>query len=138
MGYKDTFTSPHVSREDEPPAIGITYLQSKYGLKNFFKKCKKSTACVDVFEEFIDNFRNLKDIDTALAKYSGAVSKSKDADSQKILDVIRKKHNIDTSDMIHVHCKPGGKGAFVLHGFRIRNRFEIVWIDPDHAVHKVD
>ena len=45
-------------------------------------------------------------------------------------------YNIETSDMFHLHCDRDGKGKFVLHGFRINNCFEIVWIDPNHEFYK--
>lgn len=42
---------------------------------------------------------------------------------------------VDCDELIHIHCKKGGKGKFVLHGFVHDNIFEIVLIDPCHDLH---
>ena len=61
--------------------------------------------------------------------------KNTDKKSKNKLDEIKKNYGIDTSDMFHLHCGLHGKGKFVLHGFFLRNCFEIVWLDTKHEVH---
>ena len=63
--------------------------------------------------------------------------KNADTESVRKMREIEKKYNIETANMVHIHCCGGGGGQMVLHGFVLHNCFEIVWIDTDHEKHKV-
>ena len=62
--------------------------------------------------------------------------KNVDDKSVAMMRKIQRDYNVETTSMIHIHCHLHGKGEFVLHGFVIRNCFEIVWFDPSHELHK--
>lgn len=123
----------------EKPVVSITYLCSnKYCLKHLAKVHMKRRGTRNVFQElydFIKGFRQFEDVNSACKYYMGASPKNKDCEISEELKRIESECNIDTSSPCHLHCKPHGKSEFVLHGFVVANRFEIVFIDPEHELH---
>ena len=78
-----------------------------------------------------------KSISDVVTKYCSSSSlKNRDDKSIRLLQKIKKEYDVDATDIVHLHCKPGGSGKFVLHGFILRNVFEIVIIDPNHEILK--
>lgn len=120
------------------PIIGLTYLDNSFNLSHLFKKNKGNGQPVKVFEKFLNKARNystLTELINAHKPHNGY--KSSDGKSRSKMAEIQRKHNVDTTDMCHLHCCRDGNGKFVIHGFRINNCFEIVWIDPEHEIHKL-
>lgn len=127
--------------EQKSPVIGITYLQAddnKYGLKAVFKKEKEQKgSAIKILNDFLVKAKQYETIDKLVSAHiSHKKAKNCDAKSISMMKKIQRDFNVETADMIHIHCKPGGKGEFVLHGFVIHNCFEIVWFDPKHEIHR--
>lgn len=124
------------------PSVSITYLDynGNYGIKNFHKTHYSQKGERDILKELGDflykarKFENINDLVINFTSPKG--SKNKDRASINKMIQIQKEFNIETSDMIHLHCCSGGTGKMVFHGFILGNCFEIVWIDPDHQLHK--
>lgn len=133
-------TKVDVPEDDKKPEISITYLEistGEYSLKSFYKKCKQNSDLYKDLSEFTERVKKYKNIQELLEKHCPKNGlKAKDKISHKKMEDIKRKYNVDTSDMCHIHLKPNGKGAFVIHGFILRNCFEVVWLDPEHSVHK--
>lgn len=133
--------SPKVPDNNIPPTISVTYLEAKgnYGIEKLACVHKKQRGTRDVikeFDDFLDKARKYKNIEELLSAHKPKIKmKNSDITSVKKMMALQKKYNIDTSDMIHIHCKGGGNGPFVIHGFRQSNNLEIVWLDPEHEVH---
>lgn len=130
------------AKSNEKPSVSITYLDYKgnYGIKNLHKCHHMQRGQRDILKELGDflvkarKFKNINDLVSNFASHNG--SKNKDDESIRKLRQIQKEHNIETSDMLHLHCCGGGNGQMVLHGFILGSCFEIVWIDPNHELHK--
>lgn len=126
--------------DDIKPEISITYLEistGDYSLKGLQKISQKAPDLYKDLSVFMDRVRKYKNIQELLDNHCPKNGlKAKDPKSQRKMSEIKKHYNVDTSDMCHIHLKPGGKGAFVLHGFILRNCFEVVWLDPQHKIHK--
>lgn len=123
------------------PVIGITYLQAnnkEYGLKAIVNKEKKhSQSAIKPLHDFLVKARQYKTIEELITNHiSHNRGKNCDKESKQMIGEIRRQYNVAAEEMIHIHCLRGGKGEFVLHGFVIENRFEIVWFDPDHKHYK--
>ncbi len=124
------------------PSVSITYLDynGNYGIKNFHKTHYSKKGERDILKEFGDflskarRFENINDLVNNFVSHKGA--KNKDKASLDKMRQIQKEFNIETSDMIHLHCCSGGTGKMVFHGFILGSCFEVVWIDPDHTLHK--
>lgn len=126
--------------DDIKPEISITYLEistGEYSLKGFYKISKKNPDVYKDLSDFMVRARKYKNIQELLDNHCPKNGlKAKDKTSQQKMKEIKKLYNVDTSDMCHIHLKPNGKGAFVLHGFILHNCFEVVWLDPEHKIHK--
>lgn len=119
--------------------IGITYLDTdKYGLKDLYRSARGKSKYIDDFNSFIIKAREMDDIGDVIKNFSSHIKgKNDDITSKKKIEDLNKKYNIEVDHLIHLHCFIGGKGEFVIHGFQVDNIFEIVWLDPEHKVHKV-
>ena len=132
----------HIEPDTDKPVIGITYLDitnNNYGFKGFHKTAQgiHDRNLYDEFGAFVRDAAKQKSISDVVTKYCSSFSlKNKDDKSIRLLQKIKKEYDVDATDIVHLHCKPGGSGKFVLHGFILRNVFEIVMIDPNHEVHK--
>ena len=124
------------------PSISITFMDvdRDFGLKYLVEKDKKhkgSRQILKEFDSFLRKARRYNSIEefmhtfTPKERLNNADQKSKDK-----MNEIQKLYNIETADMVHIHCCGNGGGEMVLHGFVINNCFEVVWIDPDHEMHK--
>ena len=121
------------------PCIGFTYLDvnTEFGLKGLFKQYKSQLGNRNLFKE-LDEFllaaRNYKNIEELITNHiSHNKAKSNDEKTRKKANSIKREYNIETCNIIHIHCKRGGNGEFVLHGFVIQNCFEVLFIDPMHS-----
>ena len=126
----------------EKPVVGITYLEieiGSYSLKELAGTARAQRGARNIYKEladFLEAARGCDSIQQLIGDFTSRNGlKNKDKASQKKMAHIQKMYHVDTTEMVHLHCKRNGKGAFVLHGFIIRNRFEIVWLDPLHKVH---
>lgn len=128
--------------DTKAPIISMTYMDmfGTYGLKEFSKIAKALNGQRNLYKE-IDGFlnkareyNNITDLISAHISHNGG--KNKDAASRKKAKEISERYNVEALDFIHLHCCSGGTGEFVFHGFVLKNRFEIVWIDPQHKLHK--
>lgn len=127
-------TLPQV--EDEKPSISITYLDNHHDFKHFFSIAKGNAEYIRVLQDFLKKARCYSNIDELISNHKPHHRiKNSDDKSVEKMKQIQSDFNIETRDMIHLHCCRGGSGSFVLHGFRIKNRFEIVWLDPTHDIH---
>lgn len=126
--------------KDRKPEISITYLEissGEYSLKGFYKKCKQKSELYKELLEFTERVKKYNNIQQLLDIHCPKNGlKSNNKNSRKKMNEIKRKYNVDTSDMHHIHLKPNGKGAFVIHGFVLYNCFEVVWIDPEHTIHE--
>lgn len=133
-------TEVNIPVDDKKPEISITYLEistGEYSLKNFYKKCKGNKNLYKDLSDFTEKVRKYKNIQELLDRHCPKNGlKANDRKSVQKMKDIKKTSNVDTSDMCHIHLKSNGNGAFVLHGFILHNCFEIVWIDPEHSLHK--
>lgn len=132
--------SVEIPEDKRKPAISITYLDittGNYSLKSFHKKCKNNTNLYKELADFIEKVKEYDNIQMLLDIHCPKNGlKTNEDRSRKKMNDIRKKYNVETSDMYHIHLKPNGKGAFVIHGFVLYNCFEVVWLDPEHEIHK--
>lgn len=139
-----TKVQPQVSKcttiipKSEPPIISITYLEkSKYDLEHLFKCNQGDKKYVKIFQDFLDKVKQYKSISELFRKHGSHINfKNLDSKSNEKAKKLRENYNLDVHELIHLHCCAGGTGEFVLHGFTISNRFEIVWIDPKHEIHQ--
>ena len=120
--------------------IGISYLQvnhSAFGLKRLAQAETEHHDAYDILERFLSEVNDLASLNDLLQQYgSHKYGKNTDKFSKAILSMMKEKYSgVDCSELMHIHCKRGGKGAFVLHGFTHDNCFEIVLFDPDHELH---
>lgn len=117
--------------------IGITYLDRKnYGFKDLFKVVKGERGYLDDLNSFILQARRLNDIGEFIQKFSSHnKQKNEDEQSKNKIKNLQEKYKLEVDHLIHLHCKGGGNGEFVIHGFQIDNAFEIVWFDPKHEIH---
>ena len=117
--------------------IGITYLDSdKYGIKELFKVAKGEKKYLDDLMGFIEKAREINDIGEVIATFvSHNRGTNDDKQSKKKVESLKTDYKIEVDHLIHLHCKIGGNGEFVIHGFQVDNIFEIVWLDPKHDVH---
>lgn len=118
--------------------IGITYLdETKYGFQHLFTAARGNKQYVQDLNDFISNARKLNDIGKFIEKFaSHKKAKNDDVLSSKKVQQLQNDYNLEVDHLIHLHCKAGGNGEFVIHGFQIDNAFEIVWLDPKHDVHE--
>lgn len=117
--------------------IGITYLDHKhYGLQHLFRVCRGNRQYLSDFEEFLYKAKQINNFDL-LIKTFGSHKKlcNEDKRSKDKVKNLQEEYNLEVDNLIHLHCKGGGSGEFVLHGFQIDNVFEIVWLDPTHDIH---
>ena len=135
-------TEPKIPKSDRP-VIGISFLQiddKNYGLEHLAKEHNKQKGNRDVFNElskFIKQSSKMGSIEEVINHFKPKHRiKNSDDKSVKMINKIGKEYNIETSDIIHLHTNGNGSGQFVLHGFRIYNVFEIVFIDPNHEMHR--
>lgn len=141
-GIVEPIYSVDESRVKQPtPVIGITYLQAddkKYGINALLKKEKaKNGLTIKTLQDFLVKVRHYKTIDELISNHISHIKgKNVDDKSVAMMRKIQRDYNVETTSMIHIHCHLHGKGEFVLHGFVIRNCFEIVWFDPSHELHK--
>lgn len=132
-------TDINIPEDNRKPEISITYLEissGEFSLKAFNKKCNKNSQFYEELAEFterVKKYNNIQDLLDVHCPKNGL--KAKDKNSHRKMEEIKRKYNVETSDMCHIHLKPNGKGAFVIHGFVLKNCFEIVWIDPEHRRH---
>lgn len=126
----------------ECPVIGLTYcdiLDKNYGFKNLHNAAKKRTD-IDFYSElkkFLDYASKSNSITEFISMFQSHNSgKNSDKISKQKVSELQENYGIEVGNLIHLHCKAGGKGSFVLHGFVLRNVFEIVWFDPEHKLHK--
>lgn len=119
--------------------ISITYLDdSNYNFEHIVKIGKGNHTLVKDLQRFISKAREYKSIDELIKNHKPHSSiKNKDSSSERKIKELRDKYNLEIDYMCHIHCKRNGNGQVVLHGFRIGNNFEIVWIDLEHNVHSV-
>ena len=117
--------------------IGITYLdRKKYGLKDLFAVAKGNRQCLDDFYQFLDSAREKNDIGEFITEFvSHNRANNQDALSKNKVKALQQDYQLEVDHLIHLHCKRGGKGKFVVHGFQIGDIFEIVWLDSEHNVH---
>ena len=134
---------PKIEEKPQKPVIGISFLQvtdNHFGLKELSKIAKKRTDrnVYKELETFINCASKMDCIEAVVERYhSKTALKNRDHKSEKMVAALKREYNIDATDLIHVHCQANGKGEFVLHGFISKNVFEVVWIDPEHTLHKV-
>ena len=123
--------------KEKRPIIGITYLdRNNYGLEDLYKNYRGDRNCINQLNDFLEKARNYTTITELVINHASHNKfKNKDGKSKKKLEQIRKEHNVETSDMCHMHCSRGGTGVFVLHGFFLNNCFEIVWLDAKHDLY---
>jgi hypothetical protein len=121
----------------ERPVIGVTYLnKNTYGIKNLFDASKGKGEYIVELYSFLEEARNCESISDLIATYASHNKiKNTDDKSMTMIDFLRKEYGVEADHFIHLHCKRGGKGTFVLHGFQYRNVFEIVFLDPKHQLH---
>lgn len=119
--------------------IGITYLDiSSYGLDDLFKICRGNRSYLKDLNDFIKSSREIDELGAFISKFiSRNGSNNKDDRSISKVAELNQQYNIEVDHLIHLHCKAGGKGEFVIHGFQIDNVFEIVWLDPKHEIHRL-
>ena len=117
--------------------IGITYLdKNKYGLKDLFDTARGNKQCLVEFQEFLVSARKENDIGVFISEFiSHNRANNRDDLSVKKIKQLQYDYNLEVEHLIHLHCKRGGNGEFVIHGFQIDNVFEIVWLDTKHEVH---
>jgi len=117
--------------------IGVTYLdRKKYGLQNLFNASRGNKQYIQDLNRFILRARQLNDIGEFIRIFASHIRTSNDDDASKAkVQRLQEKYNLEVDHLIHLHCKGGGNGEFVIHGFQIDNVFEIVWFDPKHEVH---
>ncbi len=135
--------SPSKLLPGKRPIVGITYLEvlsGDYSLKRFAKTESKSCGTRQLYnelEEFLIKARSYSAIEELISAHAPK-KRIKNSDEKSIskMKEIQRKYNVETSEMVHLHCKRCGSGAFVLHGFVVNNCFEVVWLDPNHALHK--
>ncbi len=124
------------------PSISLTYMDvdKKYGLQYLCDAHKSHRGDRNILKElddFLVKVRKYSSIEELVERHKPKDKmKNKDKASLDRFKKIQKDYDIETSDMVHIHCCGGGSGQFVLHGFISRNCFEVVWIDPLHEVHK--
>lgn len=125
------------------PSISITYLDvgRDYGLKGLVENDKRHRGeryILKEFDMFLEKVRKYDTIEDVMRVFAPRKKmKNADTESGRKMREIEKKYNIETANMVHIHCCGGGGGQMVLHGFVLHNCFEIVWIDTDHDKHKV-
>ena len=117
--------------------IGITYLdRNRYGFKDLFNASRGNSSYIQDLNGFILRARQLNDIGEFIKTFASHIRTVNDDELSKAkIQRLQEKYNLEVDHLIHVHCKSGGKGEFVVHGFQIDNVFEIVWLDPKHDVH---
>lgn len=129
-----------IPKNQDRPSVSITYLEitsGEYSLKSFGKKCQRESRLYAELAEFTERAKSYANIQELLDNHCPRNGlKSKDEFSRRKMNEIKRKYNVDTSEMYHIHLKPNGKGAFVIHGFTLKNCFEVVWLDPEHKIHK--
>ena len=123
--------------KEQKPTISISYLdKNKYNIKYLFKCSKGNNKCVEKFQDFLYKASSYNSISDLVANHKPHDNlNNKDKLSNDKVTELRKKFNIDVDQLIHLHCCTNGNGPFVIHGFRITNHFEIVWLDPKHEIH---
>jgi hypothetical protein len=121
----------------ERPVIGVTYLsKNTYGIKNLFDASRGNGEYIVELCSFLEEARNCESISDLITTYaSHNKMKNTDDKSMTMIGLLKKEYGVEADHFIHLHCKRGGKGTFVLHGFQCRNVFEIVFLDPKHQLH---
>lgn len=132
-------TIPTIPKQS-PPVIGISYLQvkhHKFGLKSFFENTKRDGDIYKAFYDFLKQVSLLNNVNELLKSYGSHINtKNTDSISKEIVKIMETDFpKIECDELVHIHCKQGGKGKFVLHGFIHGNTFEIVLLDPYHELH---
>ena len=127
--------NPAIASEPKP-VIGLTYLDNSFNLTELFKVSRGNGRKIKEFESFLVKARQYKTLSELIDSHKPHNGfKNGDEKSKKKMKEIRRIYNIETDDMFHLHCCRDGNGEFVIHGFRINNCFEIVWLDPEHKIH---
>ncbi|MGL4588627.1 MAG: hypothetical protein ACRCUP_00085 [Mycoplasmatales bacterium] len=118
------------------PIISFTYLtQSSYGFDYLLKEASKSSReKLRILEKFCHDFNKEESIEEAIRVYS---SHSGEYRQIKIKNFFgnRIEFPMEHGNIRHLHlCKGTDKGRFVVFGFQIANRFEIIAFDPEHKL----
>ena len=127
------------------PSIAFTYLDvedKEYGLHGLAINHKKQRGNRNLYKElnsFVKMAGKYKNISELITNHISHIKpKSDDKLTISKSKEIRKNYNVESCNIMHIHCKRDGKGEFVLHGFALHNCFEVVFIDPLHKLHKVN
>lgn len=133
-GNKSQFYNVETISE-EHPRVSITFLEhgGSYGFRHYIKK-SGSEANKDFFT-FISEFRSCKNISEAITQFSSRNGNKVGGELEDNFRVSLKVCGKNVGSITHLHTKRGGKGKFVLHGFRDGDNFEIVGLDPEHEAH---
>ena len=129
--------------EPEPrPSISMTYMcvREDYGLKYLVEKNKKhaNKNILKELDSFLEKARQYCTIEELISAH---ISRNKGRNSDQFsiskMRELQAKYNLPIGEegMIHIHTKSGGNGEFVIHGFQVKNCFEIIWLDPLHEIH---
>lgn len=112
----------------ERPSISLKYYDSSYVSLNDIK----SGNNLKILDSFIRKINNYDDWDTALRQHN--VQQTPIDNDHKNLRNRLISMGIDPKQTDIIHLRASDK--FRVHGFLMNDRFKLIWLDPDHAIHK--
>ena len=131
-----------ISIEEKRPVLGMTLLKitGSYSLDGFSKFSKKNPDR-RIYSELLDLQREMykcKSMTAFLKRFhtrNGDINVAGNKALKEEVVRIRNTFGADLeNDIIHIHGKALGKGAFTLFGFVYDNVFEVLLLDPEHEV----
>ena len=128
---------------EKRPVLGMTMLKLKgaYSM-DALAKLSKRDAGRDVYQELQDlqksmyTYENMssfmKDYHTKYGEYETASQDALRREKKRLRELFA----LDLSGFQHIHTRPRGNGKFTLIGFVYDNVFEVLMLDPEHAISK--
>ena len=121
---KSTLDIPRA--DDSNPSISLKYIDMNF--KSFSDL--KNQNNLKKLDNFVKNVNNSTDWDSVFKLY-----KRTPTTHNRIIKKKLKKLNMDANQLGLFHLRLSDK--FRVHGFRLNNRFKLVWLDPNHEIDKL-
>jgi hypothetical protein len=114
----------NVDIKDEKPSVSLKYIDLGY---NSFEDLRKSHN-LKHFDSFLSKLNKSPDWDSVYREFQRA--DSDDEDSKKKIKSLG--YDPVQTEMFHLRVTQ----KFRVHGFVYEDRFKLVWLDPNHEIHK--
>lgn len=123
IGIKSTLTMPKV--DETRPSISLKYIDMNFKTFNDLKEQKNLRK----FDNFIKKVNNNIEWEPIFKLHDKTPTNPKKQFKDRL-----KKLNMDIEQLDLFHLRLSNK--FRVHGFRKKNRFKLIWLDPNHEVNK--